>query len=123
MLPPAACTALIAAWLSLLVFSIASFSRLAFVLELPLGATPVKIFMLSSGVKFTKSTFGAFGVLGAPALSTVERLRLKLRLLFLLTWKEEERDLGLGDDEESVRACDLSRRIFGEVISEREGCG
>ena len=34
----------------------ASCSRRAFVLELPLGATPVKIFLLSLGVKFTNDT-------------------------------------------------------------------
>lgn len=34
----------------------ASCSRRALVLELPLGATPVKIFLLSLGVKFTKDT-------------------------------------------------------------------
>ena len=55
--PPASITALTAAWLNFLLFSAASFSRLAFVLELPLGATPVRIFRLSSGVKLTNPTF------------------------------------------------------------------
>lgn len=47
-------TALTAAWLSFLLFSAASFSRRALVFELPLGATPVRILRLSSGVKLTK---------------------------------------------------------------------
>lgn len=54
--PPASITALTAAWLSFLLFSAASFSRRALVLELPLGATPVRIFLLSSGVKLTNPT-------------------------------------------------------------------
>lgn len=52
--PPASRTAFFAASLNFLRFSAASFSRLAFVLLLPLGATPVRIFLLSSGVKLTK---------------------------------------------------------------------
>lgn len=55
-LPPAASTARTAATLILRRRSAASRSRLAFVLELPDGATPVNSFRLSSGVKFTKST-------------------------------------------------------------------
>jgi len=55
MLPPAALTARTAACDSLLLFSMASFSLLALVLLLPLGATPVRILPLSFGVKFTKS--------------------------------------------------------------------
>ncbi len=42
----------------------ASFSRLAFVFDDPLGATPVKIFLLSLGVKLTKSTAPVLGVRG-----------------------------------------------------------
>jgi len=52
--PPASSTALTAAKLIFLFFSTASISRLAFVFELPLGATPVNIFPLSASVKFTK---------------------------------------------------------------------
>ena len=54
--PPAAATAFIAASLILLLFSTASFSRLAFVLLLPLGATPVINTPPSFGVKLTKPT-------------------------------------------------------------------
>ena len=56
MFPPTACTARLAASLKRRLFSSASFSLLALVLLLPLGATPVRIFMLSLGVKLTKST-------------------------------------------------------------------
>ena len=63
--PPASLTALIAACDSFLRFSKASFSLLAFVLDEPLGATPVRIFLLSLGVKLTKSTVsGIDGVRG-----------------------------------------------------------
>lgn len=54
MSPPASITAFMAAWLSFLLLSAASFSRRALVLLLPLGATPVRILRLSSGVKLTK---------------------------------------------------------------------
>jgi hypothetical protein len=54
--PPAFRTAFSAASLILRRRSRASCSRLAFVLELPLGATPVKIFWLSWAVKLTKDT-------------------------------------------------------------------
>lgn len=52
--PPAAATAFIAASLSLLLFSCASFSLRAFVFELPLGATPVISMLPSFGVKLIK---------------------------------------------------------------------
>ena len=48
--------AFIAAWLNFRLFSAASFSLRALVFELPLGATPVRIFLESSGVKFTNPT-------------------------------------------------------------------
>ena len=54
--PPALRTAIKAASLSFRRFSRASCSRRALVLELPLGATPVRILWLSSGVKLTKET-------------------------------------------------------------------
>lgn len=41
--------------------SAASFSRLAFVFELPDGATPLRILVLSCGVKLTKPLFSAAG--------------------------------------------------------------
>jgi hypothetical protein len=63
--PPAALTALRAAIDNFLLFSIASLSLLAFVFDDPLGATPVRIFLLSSGVKLTKSTVPVLGVRGA----------------------------------------------------------
>lgn len=62
--PPASLTALAAISLIRLSFSLSSRSRLAFVLLLPLGATPVKIFNLSSGVKFTNDGDDVDGVLG-----------------------------------------------------------
>lgn len=57
--PPAARTARIAASLILRRRSLASFSRRALVFDDPLGATPVRIFLLSCGVKLTKSTSDA----------------------------------------------------------------
>lgn len=56
MSPPAVLTAFNAASESLRRRSRATCSRRAFVFELPLGATPVRIFLLSLGVKFTKDT-------------------------------------------------------------------
>ena len=77
--PPASLTNLRAASESFRLLSNASFSRLAFVFELPLGATPVKILFLSSGVKLTKpnpllaplapeAVFGVRGVRGLGVL-------------------------------------------------------
>ena len=54
--PPASITALTAASLNFRRFSSISFSRLALVLLLPLGATPVSNLALSSAVKLTKPT-------------------------------------------------------------------
>lgn len=68
--PPAICTAFNAASLNFFLFSLASSSRLALVLELPLGATSLRSFAESLGVKLTKSmanpppAHGVFGVLG-----------------------------------------------------------
>lgn len=52
--PPAALMAARAASDNFFRFSNASLSRRAFVFELPLGATPLKIFVASLGVKLTK---------------------------------------------------------------------
>jgi hypothetical protein len=70
--PPALLTAFKAASLNRLRFSRASASRLALVLELPLGATSLRSLAESRGVKLTKSiapnppvgVFGVFGVRG-----------------------------------------------------------
>ena len=69
--PPALSTAFTAASFSRRLFSFASASLRALVLELPLGATSDKSFALSLGVKLTKSmtpwpvgVLGVFGVLG-----------------------------------------------------------
>lgn len=77
-------------------FSIASFSRRALVFEEPLGATPVRILVLSLGVKLTKSAMPlpATGVRGAIS----ERLRLTVRRF--ATWKVGD-GLEFGDGEES----------------------
>lgn len=64
--PPASRMARAAARLRRRRFSAASFSRRALVLELPLGATPVRIFLPSCGVKLTKPTREA-GVAAAAA--------------------------------------------------------
>lgn len=64
--PPAVCTAFNAASLNFFLFSLASSSRRARVLELPLGATSFSNLAESLGVKFTKSIIGVpdVGVLG-----------------------------------------------------------
>lgn len=80
--PPAAATAFIAASLILLLFSTASFSLLALVLLLPLGATPVINTPPSLGVKFTNPTSiweftaaAAAAAAEAPGLDTSRDLR------------------------------------------------
>ena len=91
--PPAALTARSAACDNLLLFSIASFSLLAFVFDEPLGATPVKIFLLSFGVKLTKSTDpDILGVRGAISLRLgVRRFRM---------WKAgDKEDFGEGQSD------------------------
>ena len=84
--PPASLTALNAACDSFLLFSKASFSLLAFVLDEPLGATPVRIFLLSLGVKLTKSTVPRVdGARGVEFLLCFGDFRF-------LTWKVGEGD-------------------------------
>lgn len=110
--PPASLIALTAATLILLRRSLASFSRLAFVFELPLGATPVRIRLLSWGVKLTKPTVEAIvGVLGGWGV--VEDLR---------RWCEvgglEEGRRGLGVWVLVAGGCGVE---VGEAEGEREG--
>jgi hypothetical protein len=123
MFPPTACTARLAASLKRRLFSSASFSLLALVLLLPLGATPVRIFMLSLGVKLTKSTtalalprsavagggpdLGVLGVRGlrdsAAAVDDAcspsrRRCDEAERRLATWNWAEPERGDGEGED-------------------------
>ena len=79
--PPASTTALTAAWLNRLLLSAASFSLLAFVFELPEGATPLRIFPLSCGVKFTN-----------PLRSTLGGWRGVLFVDFARRWREVHRE-------------------------------
>ena len=81
--PPALLTAFNAASLSFLRFSRASASRLALVLELPLGATSLSSLVESFGVKFTKSIaptppVGVLGVLGVRGGFDVDRDRVRV---------------------------------------------
>ena len=79
--PPASTTALTAAWLNLRRLSAASFSLLALVLELPEGATPLRILLLSCGVKLTKPTVSRLGGLRGVEL-----------VGFLRRWREARLD-------------------------------
>lgn len=68
----------------------ASFSRLAFVLLDPLGATPAKIFRLSSGVKLTNPALSPKGVSAGPCGGT-EDLRHDCSTEGRLVWPEGRR--------------------------------
>lgn len=76
--PPAAATAFIAAWPIRTRRSLASFSRLALVLELPLGATPVMRAEPSLRVKLTKPKASTSASVKAPVLAPRGRLRFRM---------------------------------------------
>jgi len=106
--PPAANTAACAASEIFLRFSIASLSLRAFVLELPLGATPLRIRLASFGVKFTKLiSISITGDVFKLAAADIELFRVVDRIEELLVFRRDELGLELDcffDDFEEVAA-------------------
>lgn len=112
--PPALLTALTAASLSLLLFSLASCSLLALVLELPLGATSLNSLALSAAVRLTKfisnPPFGVLGVLGVRGvLETPEALGLPM------LFRRVERVGEVWRVERVVLVGDIEADLSGEV--------
>ena len=108
--PPASSTALSATSLNFLLFSDASLSLLAFVFELPLGATPVRIFRLSLGVKFT-NPICPVGVLGARVLWDELHILPEDRLRLAAAEGDGERETGAAGLERLFPRLECGKRV------------
>lgn len=124
--PPAAITAAAAASDNFLLFSCASLSLLAFVLDDPLGATPLRILVASWGVKFTKDISLSLDCDESDEATDAfawERMDPLLAFLRDDPGRDEAFDIDLGADFEDVaaRAADAAaaaaeRRAVGDGV-------